>query len=96
MISKAFQDIVTQMAEVFPKRFGVVDSHGLVLASNGMEPSPDVVESLIYAATNNDRVMYKDGYKPYEVYYALKKKMSQQYQEEEPLRIQFSYEVKSR
>lgn len=40
--------------------------------------------------------MYKDGYKPYEVYYALKKKMSQQYQEEEPLRIQFSYEVKSR
>ena len=40
--------------------------------------------------------MYKDGYKPYEVYYALKKKMSQQYQEEEPLRIQFSYEVKSK
>lgn len=75
MISKAFQDIVTQMADVFPKRFGIVDSHGLVLASNGMEPSAEVIENLIYAATNNDRVMYKDGYtirvmsnKPYAEY----------------------------
>lgn len=38
--------------------------------------------------------MYRDGYKPYEVYYALKKKMSQKHQEEEPLRIHFTYEVK--
>ena len=40
--------------------------------------------------------MYRYGYKPYEVYYALKKKMNQQHQEEEPLRVQFSYEVKSK
>ena len=26
MISKAFQNIVTQMADVFPKKFGIVDS----------------------------------------------------------------------
>ncbi len=75
MISKAFQDIVTQMAEVFPKRFGVVDSQGLVLASNGMEPSAEVIDNLIYAAINTDRIMYKDGYtirvmsnKPYAEY----------------------------
>lgn len=75
MISKAFQDIVTQMAEVFPKRFGIADSHGLVLAYNGPEPSSETMESLIYAAVNSDRILYKDGYtmrvmsnKPYTEY----------------------------
>ena len=75
MISKAFQDIVTQMAEVFPKRFGIADSHGLVLAYNGPEPSAETMENLIYAAVNSDRILYKDGYtmrvmsnKPYTEY----------------------------
>ena len=75
MISKAFQDIVTQMSDVFPKRFGIADSQGLVLASNGPEPSAETMENLIYAAVNNDRLMYKDGYtirvmsnKPYAEY----------------------------
>ena len=51
MISKAFQNIVTQMADVFPKKFGIVDSHGLVLANNGGEPTGDIIENLVYAAT---------------------------------------------
>lgn len=75
MISKAFQDIVTQMADVFPKRFGIADSHGLVLAYNGQEPSPETVEDMIAAASGTDRVLYKDGYtirvmsnKPYTEY----------------------------
>ena len=38
--------------------------------------------------------MHLDGYSPYEVYFALKKKMSQQQQEEEPLKVHFTYEVK--
>ena len=38
--------------------------------------------------------MYQDGYSPYEVYSALKKKMSQQQQKEEPLQVHFTYEVK--
>ena len=48
MISKAFQDIVTQMAEVFPRKFGIIDSHGLVIAVNGAEPSGDTIDILIY------------------------------------------------
>ena len=75
MISKAFQDIVSQMAEVFSKRFGIADSRGLVLAANGPEPSMDTMENLINAATNSDRLLYKDGYtikiisnKPYAEY----------------------------
>ncbi|MGN0107644.1 MAG: PucR family transcriptional regulator [Hominilimicola sp.] len=75
MISKAFQNIVTQMAEVFPKKFGIVDSHGLILANNGNEPSADIIENLVYAATNNDKLLFKDGYtvrsmsnKPYAEY----------------------------
>ncbi len=75
MISKAFQNIVTQMAEVFPKKFGIVDSHGLVLAYNGSEPSGDIIENLVYAAANNDKLLFKDGYtvrsmsnKPYAEY----------------------------
>lgn len=75
MISKAFQNIVTQMADVFPKKFGIVDSHSLVLANNGSEPNSDIIENLVYAATNNDKLLFKDGYtvkaisnKPYAEY----------------------------
>ncbi len=75
MISKAFQDIVTQMAEVYPKKFGIADSHGLVLAVNGGEPSGDVIDSLIAAASSSDKLLFKDGYtvrsitnKPYAEY----------------------------
>ncbi|MEE1351851.1 MAG: helix-turn-helix domain-containing protein [Clostridia bacterium] len=75
MISKAFQNIVTQMAEVFPKRFGIVDSHGLVLAYHGTEPSEEVLESLVGAASNNDKLLFKEGFtirsmsnKPYSEY----------------------------
>lgn len=75
MISKAFQNIVTQMADVFPKKFGIVDSHGLVLANNGGEPTGDIIENLVYVATNNDKLLFKDGYtvrsmsnKPYAEY----------------------------
>ena len=62
MISKAFQNIVTQMAEVFPKRFGIADSHGLVLAYNGFEPSDDVMEDLVSAASNSEKLLFKDGF----------------------------------
>ena len=75
MISKAFQNIVTQMADVFPKRFGIVDSHGLVIAYNGPEPSAEIIENFLYAAISSDRILYKDGYtmrvmsnKPYTEY----------------------------
>ncbi len=75
MISKAFQNIITQMAEVFPKRFGIADSHGLVLAYHGAEPSEEVVENIINAASNSDKILFKDGYtirsmsnKPYAEY----------------------------
>ena len=75
MISKAFQTMVTQMSEVFPKKFGITDSHGLVLASNGAEPSSDIIEDLIYTATNSEKTLFKNGYtvkamsnKPYSEY----------------------------
>ena len=75
MISKAFKDIVVQMAEVFPKKFGIADSHGLVIACNGSEPSEEIIEGLIGAASNNDKLLFKDGYtirsmsnKPYSEY----------------------------
>lgn len=75
MISKAFQNIVTQMADVFPKKFGIADSHGLVLAYTGSEPSQDIMDDLVYAATNSEKILYKDGYtvrimsnKPYAEY----------------------------
>ena len=75
MISKAFQTIVTQMADVFPKRFGIADSKGLILASNGPEPIGDIIDDLIYAASNSDKLLFKDGYtirmmanKPYSEY----------------------------
>lgn len=75
MISKAFQNIVTQMAEVFPKRFGITDSQGLILASTGVEPRDEVLEDLVYAVANSDKILFKDGYtvkvlsnKPYSEY----------------------------
>ncbi|MCI8405271.1 MAG: PucR family transcriptional regulator [Clostridia bacterium] len=75
MISKAFQNIVTQMADVFSKKFGIVDSHGLVLANNGSEPNGEIIDDLVYAAANNDKLLFKDGYtvraisnKPYAEY----------------------------
>ena len=75
MISKAFQNIVTQMAEVFPKKFGIADSQGLVLAYTGSEPSAETMNNLVYAATNSEKLLFKDGYtvrimsnKPYSEY----------------------------
>lgn len=75
MISKAFQNIVTQMAEVFPKRFGIADAHGLILASNGPELNSDTVDDLIYSVSNTEKLFFKDGYtvkvitsKPYAEY----------------------------
>ena len=75
MISKAFQNIVAQMAEVFPRRFGIADAQGLVLASNGNEVSEDVIEELVYAVPNDDKIFFKNGYtvrllsgKPYPEY----------------------------
>lgn len=75
MISKAFQNIITQMTDVYPKKFGIVDSHGLILASNGDEPDESIIENLIIAASSSDKVLYKDGYtvramsnKPYAEY----------------------------
>ena len=75
MISKAFQNIITQMTDVFPKKFGIVDSHGLVLASNGSEPTAEIIDDLVYAAVNSEKLLFKDGYtvrvmsnKPYTEY----------------------------
>ena len=75
MISKAFQGIVSQMAEVFPKKFGIIDSHGLILASVGTEPRGEVIDDLLYAVANSDKLFFKDGYtvkvmsnKPYAEY----------------------------
>lgn len=62
MISKAFQDIVSQMAEVFPKKFGIADATGLVLASNGPEIAEDVVLELISVAGENGRMFVREGY----------------------------------
>lgn len=75
MISKAFQNIVTQMADVFPKKFGIADSHGLVLAYNGSEPNETIMEKLVAAVSNSDKLLFKDGFtirsmsnKPYAEY----------------------------
>lgn len=75
MISKAFQDIITQMSDVFPRKFGIADSHGLVLASNGLEPNEDTMEGLVNAASNSEKLLFKDGFtirsisnKPYAEY----------------------------
>ena len=75
MISKAFQNIITQMADVFPKRFGIADTQGLILASTGVEPRQDVLDDLVYAVSTSDKILFKDGYtvkvlsnKPYSEY----------------------------
>lgn len=62
MISKAFQNIVTQMAEVFSKKFGIADVHGLVLAYTGVEISPNMVEVLAESLGKSDALILKDGY----------------------------------
>ncbi len=62
MISKAFQDIVSQMAEVFPKKFGIVDSTGLILAANGPEISEEIAEELISTASENEKMFVREGY----------------------------------
>ena len=54
MISKAFQNIVSQMAEVFPKRFGIADEQGMVLAANGSEIPEETAEELVYAASRDE------------------------------------------
>ena len=75
MISKAFQDIISQMAEIFPKRFGIADSQGLVLAYNALEPDDDIMEELVTAASSSDKLLFKNGFtiramanKPYAEY----------------------------
>lgn len=62
MISKAFGSIVSQMAEVFPKRFGIADAQGLVLAANGPEVSEDIIEELAYSIPSDDKLYFKNGY----------------------------------
>ncbi|MBR4173412.1 MAG: PucR family transcriptional regulator, partial [Clostridia bacterium] len=77
MISKAFQSIVSQMSEIFPKKFGIADSTGLVLATNGIAISGDVLEEIFDSATENDldKTFVRNGYtvrlidgKPYPEY----------------------------
>lgn len=31
-----------------------------ILANNGGEPTGDIIENLVYAATNNDKLLFKD------------------------------------
>lgn len=62
MISKAFQNIVTQMAEIYPRRFGIADSKGLILASNGPGLSSDIIDDLIYSVSDEDKIFTKDGF----------------------------------
>lgn len=62
MISKAFQDIVSQMAEVFPKKFGITDATGLVLAASGPEISEDLIEELIGVSDEAGKIFVREGY----------------------------------
>lgn len=64
MISKAFQSIVSQMTEVFPKKIGIADATGLVLATNGLTASADVLEEIFESATEADRekAFVRNGY----------------------------------
>lgn len=62
MISKAFGNIVSQMAEVFPKKFGIADAQGLILAANGPEVSNDIIEELAYSIPSDDKLYFKNGY----------------------------------
>ncbi len=61
MISKAFQDIVSQMSEVFQKKFGIADATGLVLASNGPEISEELARELI-DSLSEEKVFVREGY----------------------------------
>ena len=61
MISKAFQDIISQMSEVFQKRFGIADATGLVLASNGTEISEELARELI-DSLSEEKVFVREGY----------------------------------
>ena len=63
MISKAFGDIVSQMAEVFPKKFGIAESTGMVVAANGKEILEETVLDLMNAAVDNDNSFFvREGY----------------------------------
>ena len=62
MISKSFQNIFSQMAEVFPKRFGIADEQGMVLAANGSEIPEETAEELVYAASSDEKLSFKEGY----------------------------------
>ena len=64
MISKAFQSIISQMSDVFPKKFGIADSTGLILASNGAEIAEDIMESILENVQefDSDRVFVRNGY----------------------------------
>ncbi|MBR4720605.1 MAG: helix-turn-helix domain-containing protein [Clostridia bacterium] len=77
MISKAFQSIVSQMSEVFPKKFGIADSTGLVLATNGISISGDDLGDIFHYVSDNelDKAFVRNGYtmrlingKPYPEY----------------------------
>ena len=77
MISKAFQSIVSQMSEVFQKKFGIADSTGLILATNGLSLSAEVLEQIFESASENnvERTFVRNGYtvrliegKPYPEY----------------------------
>ena len=63
MIGKAFGEIVSQMAEVFPKKFGIAESSGMVVAANGKEIREDTALDLVKVALeNNDTFYVRDGY----------------------------------
>ena len=62
MISKAFQDIVSQMSEVFPKKFGIIDSTGFVLAAVGPEISEEVADEFISAINEEGKLFVREGY----------------------------------
>ena len=75
MISKAFQDIVSQMSEVFPKKFGIADATGLVLASSGPEISEELAREFMDSINGEEKVFVREGYtlkliegKPYPEY----------------------------
>ena len=59
----------------FRKDFGIADAQGLVLAANCPELPDEIVEELVYAVGNNDKLFFKNGYtvrliagKPYTEY----------------------------
>ena len=63
MISKAFDDIVSQMAEVFPKKFGIADASGMVVAASGQEILEETVLDLMkYAQDAGNNYFIREGY----------------------------------